>query len=65
MGLLLNDPGTFTNINTKNGLDAGGMTFDLERDGDKVYIATKNGLFIYKKNRIEKHFTKKMVCHQI
>ena len=59
MGLFLHDPGTFTNINTKNGLDVGGMTFDLERDGDKVYIATKNGLFIYKKNKIEKHFTKK------
>ena len=59
MGLLLHDPGTFTNINSKNGLDVGGMTFDLERDGDRVYIATKNGLFIYKKNKIEKHFTKK------
>ena len=47
MGLLLHDPGTFTNINSKNGLDVGGMTFDLERNGDKVYIATKNGLFIY------------------
>ena len=58
MGLLLHDPGTFTTINTKNGLDVGGMTFDLEKNGDKVYVATKNGLFIYKKNKIEKQFTK-------
>ena len=58
MGLFLHNPGTFTTMDIKNGIDAGGMTFDLEKNGEMVYIATKNGLYIYKESKIEKHFTK-------
>ena len=58
MGLFLHNPGTFTTLNTKDGLDVGGMTFDLVKNGNKVYIATKNGLFLYQNNKIKKHFTK-------
>ena len=35
MGLFLHNPGTFTTINTKDGLDVGGMTFDLVKNGSK------------------------------
>ena len=58
MGLFLHNPGTFTTINTKDGLDVEGMTFDLVKSGKKVYIATKNGLFLYQNNKIKKHYTK-------
>ena len=58
MGLFLHNPGTFTTINTKDGLDVGGMTFDLVKNGNKLYIATKNGLFLYQNNKIDKHYTK-------
>ena len=58
MGLFLHNPGTFTTLNVKDGLDVGGMTFDLVKHGDKLYIATKNGLFLYQNNKIKKHFTK-------
>ena len=34
------------------------MTFDLVKHGDKLYIATKNGLFSYQNNKIKKHYTK-------
>ena len=48
MGLLLHDPGTFTTLNTQNGLDVGGMTFDLEKMVTSIY-SYKNGLFLYQK----------------
>ena len=52
MGLFLHNPGTFTTLNAKDGLDVGGMTFDLVKHGNKVYIATKNGLFLYQNNKL-------------
>ena len=58
MGLFLQNPGTFTTINAKDGLDVGGMTFDLVKNGNKVYVATKNGLFLYQNSKIKKHYTK-------
>ena len=58
MGLFLHDPGTFLTINKKNGLDVGGMTYDMVSHKDKVYIATRNGLFIYSDEKNIKHLTK-------
>ncbi len=58
MGLFLQNPETFTTINAKDGLDVGGMTFDLVKNGKKLFIATKNGLYLYQNNKIEEHYTK-------
>ena len=57
MGLYLHDPGTFINFGVIDGLDTGGMVYDLATDKGKVYIATGNGLFIYKNSRITDHYT--------
>ncbi len=59
MGLFLQDYATFTTLDTRNGLDVGGMTFDMVTYQDKVYIATKNGLFVYQSGNIERHYTKR------
>ena len=57
MGLYLHDPGTFINFNSSNGLDTGDMVYDLATQNGKVYIATGNGLFIYKNSLITDHYT--------
>ena len=57
MGLYLHDPGTFINFGAIDGLDTGGMVYDLATNNGQVFIATGNGLFIYKNNRITDHYT--------
>ena len=58
MGLFLHDPGTFITLNKKSGLDVGGMTYDMIQYKNKVYVATRNGLFVYYDSKIIKHLTK-------
>ncbi len=59
MGLYLHDPGTFKTLNSKDGIDVGGMTFDMVSDNGKVYIATRNGLFVYQNRKVKAHYTKR------
>lgn len=58
-GVFLQDLGTFKNIYQEDGFNPGGMVFDIVHWKTKKYIATKNGLFVFDKNKIENHFTKK------
>lgn len=58
MGLFLHDPGTFVTLDKKSGLDVGGMTYDMISYKNKVYVATRNGLFVYSGGKIKNHFTK-------
>ena len=58
-GIFLQDIGTFKNIYSKDGFNPKGMVFDIILWKQKKYIATKNGLYVFDKNRIVKHFTKK------
>ena len=49
MGLFLHNPGTFTTLNAKNGLDVGGMTFDLVKEREQgIYSYEKWSIFISK-----------------
>ena len=57
MGLYLHDPGTFITVGSADGLDTGGMVYDLAADNGKIYIATGNGLFTYKNGRVTGHYT--------
>ena len=57
MGLYLHDPGTFITVSPTDGLDTGGMVYDLAAKNGKVYIATGNGLYTYKNGRITDHYT--------
>ena len=59
MGLYLQDPGTFETLDSKNGIDVGGMTFDMVMDKEKIFIATRNGLFVYQNEKVKAHYTKK------
>ncbi len=58
MGLFLHDPGTFVTIGKKSGLDVGGMIYDMVSYKNKVYVATRNGLFVYFDGEIQNHLTK-------
>ena len=58
MGVYLQDAGTFKNIGVDDGIDSKGMIFDMASWEARTYVATKNGLFVYKNNKIKKHFTK-------
>ena len=58
MGLFLQDIGTFSTIGPNQGLEPSGMVFDMITVKEKVYVATRNGLFVYANNKIERHFTK-------
>ena len=58
MGVFLQDPSTFTNIGVEDGLETGGMVYDLISRNENVYIATNNGLFILETGIISDHFTK-------
>ncbi len=58
-GVFLQDMGTFKNIYSENGFDPKGMVFDIILWKQKKYIATKNGLFVFDHNKVEKHLTKK------
>ena len=57
MGVYLHDPNTFKNFGQRDGLETGGMVYDLFANNAKVYIATSNGLFTYKSGMILEHFT--------
>lgn len=57
-GIYLHDPGTFKNFTKENGLDPGGMIYDIEFIDGSFFIATSNGLFNFRDNKIEGHFTK-------
>ena len=46
MGLFLQNPGTFTTINAKDGLDVGGMTFDLVKNGKGICRYKKWSIYI-------------------
>ena len=59
MGLYLHDPSTFINLGPDDGLNTGGMVYDLLTIKGVVYIATSNGLFTYKNGDIKRHFTTK------
>ena len=59
MGLYLHDLGTFQNLDSDDGLDVGGMVFDMAVDGQDVFIATRNGLYKYQNNKVKAHYTKK------
>ena len=57
MGVYLHDPSTFSNFGPRDGLETGGMVYDLIANNEKVYIATSNGLFTYKMGMLLDHFT--------
>ena len=58
MGIYLHDPGTLRTLSSKDGIDVGGMTFDMVSDNGRVYIATRNGLFVFENERVKAHYTK-------
>ena len=58
MGIYLHDLGTFKNFGVSEGMNVSGMVFDMVTWKDLVYVATRNGLFIYSDNKIKKHYTK-------
>ena len=57
-GLFLQDIGTIQNFDQKDGLNSGGMVFDMVNWKGKTYIATKNGLFVFADGVFSKHFKK-------
>ena len=59
MGLYLHDLGTFQNLDSDDGLDVGGMVFDMVVDDQDVFIATRKGLYKYRDNKVKAHYTKK------
>ena len=58
MGVYLHDPLTFNNIGLRDGLETGGMVYDMVANNEKVYIATGNGLFMYEAGMISDHYTR-------
>ena len=57
-GLFLQDIGTIQNFDQKDGLNSGGMVFDMVNWKGKTYIATKNGLFVFADGVFSEHFKK-------
>ena len=58
-GIYLHDPGTFENYTLRDGLNTGGMVYDIENVNGLFFIATSNGLFSFKNHQILSHFTKR------
>ena len=46
------------NFDQKDGLNSGGMVFDMVNWKGKTYIATKNGLFVFADGVFSDHFKK-------
>ena len=63
-GAFLHDPGTFVTLDKKSGLDVGGMTYDMISYKNKVYVATRNGLFVYSGGKLKITSLKVMDYHQ-
>ncbi|MFL3014029.1 MAG: SpoIIE family protein phosphatase [Candidatus Neomarinimicrobiota bacterium] len=57
-GLFLHDIGSIQNFDLTDGLNSGGMVFDMVNWKGKTYIATKNGLFVFTDGIFSKHFKK-------
>ena len=57
MGIYLQDPGTFKSYSTDDGLNSKGMIYDIDVFNNQLFIASKNGLFIYRDDKIIKHLT--------
>ena len=57
-GIIHHDPNTFYNISKIDGLDVGGMVYDIESYNGSLYVGTNKGMYIINSDKTFKHFKK-------